>query len=319
MEAQRLGNSAEVAPSPVAGRALLPEMPEPERHHSHSGPVSICCLSQLSPHPSYVRLRLSVPASKLSALAEQGELAFREPLAITRERVVIDGYARLGLARLKGRLTLPCVEYELTEEETIRWLIHKHRRSNGMNDFCRILLALELEPFFREKALSNQRLGGRMKGSSTLTEAAAVDVRKEIAAVAGVSLGNVTKVKQLVGAGQPALLEASRGGEVSIHRAWKWSKESPERQIEVLRTYCNKKGVNKAIRDLISRHKQKQMATPPDLGTLARQLSELELDERSSVSVSVIRVPGKAIFVTEEVVQSLRPCQESIPTCIDNR
>jgi hypothetical protein len=319
MEAHSPGNSAEVAPNPAVGRAFLPELPEPTRYHSDSGQVLTCLLSELRPHPSYVRLRIAVSASKLSALAEKGELAFREPLAITRERIVIDGYARWELARLNGRLTLPCVEYELTEEETLRWLIQKHRRSNGMNDFCRILLALELEPLFKEKALSNQRLGGRMKGSSTLTEAAAVDVRKETATAAGVSVGNVTKVKHLVRVGHPELLEALRGGEVSIHRAWKWSKESPGSQIEALRGYRSKKGVNKAIRDLISRHKQKQIATQPDLGSLARQLSELELDKRSSVNVSVIRVPGKAMFVTEELVKSLRPYEESTPLCTDNR
>jgi hypothetical protein len=170
----------------------------------------------------------------LSALAEQGELAFREPLAITRERIVIDGYARWELTRLKRRLLLPCVEYELTEEEAIRWLLQKHRRSNGMNDFCRILLARELEPCLKAKALSNQRYGRRIKGSSNSTEDATVDVRKEIAAAAGVSVGNVTKVKQLEGIGHPELSEALRCSEVSIHRAWKWSTESPDRGTEDL-------------------------------------------------------------------------------------
>jgi hypothetical protein len=264
--------------------------------------------------------RVTVSASKLSALAEQGELAFREPLAITRERIVIDGYARWELARLKRRLVLPCVEYELTEEEAIRWLLQKHRRSNGMNDFCRILLARELEPCLKAKALSNQRFGGRMKGSSNLTEDATVDVRKEIAAAAGVSVGNVTKVKQLVGIAHPELLEALRGCEVSIHRAWKWSTQSPDQQIEALRTYRAERGVNKSIRDLISRHKQKPMPTAPDLGSLARRLSELEPYESNSVRVSVIRAPGKMIFVTEELIQSLRPYQESMPICTtDNR
>jgi len=35
----------------------------------------------------------------------------------------------------------------------------------------RILLALELEPWFKEKARSNLRAGGQNKGSSKLTEA----------------------------------------------------------------------------------------------------------------------------------------------------
>jgi hypothetical protein len=256
----------------------------------------------------------------LSVLAEQGEQAFREPLAITRERIVIDGYARWELARMNGRPVLPCFAYDLTEEEALRWLLQKHRRSNGMNDFCRILLARELEPCLKVKALLNQQFGGRMKGSSILTEDATVDVRKEIAAAAGVSVGNVTKVKQLVGIGHPDLLEALRGGEVSIHRAWKWSTESPNQQIEALRTYRAERGINKSIRDLISRHKLKQTPTTPDLGSLARRLSELEPHESNSIRVSVIRAPGKMLLVTEELIRSLRPYQESMPLCTtDNR
>ena len=324
MNALGSGNAAAKVPrvsTRASDRPFLPGLPEPEwQYGDNPGQPVICRLSELRHHPSYVRLSLTVPVSRLSALAEQGELAFREPLAITRERIVIDGYARWELARLKRRLVLPCVEYELTEEEAIRWLLQKHRRSNGMNDFCRILLARELEPCLKAKALSNQRFGGRMKGSSNLTEDATVDVRKEIAAAAGVSVGNVTKVKQLVGIGHPELLEALRGSEVSIHRAWKWSKESPDQQIEALRTYRAERGVNKSIRDLISRHKQKQTPTAPDLGSLARRLSELEPYESNSVRVSVIRAPGKMIFVTEELIQSLRPYQESMPICTtDNR
>jgi hypothetical protein len=287
---------------------------EPERQSDDDpGQPLTYRLSELRQHPSFSRLRFTVPASKLSALAEQGELAFREPLLVTRERVVIDGYARWELARLTGRPTLSCVEYELTDEESLRWLLQKHRRSNGMNDFCRILLALELEPCFKEKALSNQRLGGQMKGSSNLTEDAIVDVRKEIAAAAGVSVGNVTKVKRLLRTGQPELLETLRDGEVSIHRAWKWTTESPDRQIESLRTYRNKKGVSKAIRDLISRHGRHNLTTSPDLTSLVRRLSALSSGEFNSVSVSVIPVHGKTIFVTEELMRTLTSYRESIP------
>jgi len=313
------GNAATKVPgvsTRASDRPSSPGVPEPESsYRDNPGQPIICRLSELRHHASYVRLRFTVPVSKLSALAEQGEQAFREPLAITRERIVIDGYARWELARLKGRLALPCIEYELTEEQAIRWLLQKHCRSNGMNDFFRILLARDLEPCLKAKSLSNQRFGGRMKGSSNLSEDATVDVRKEIAAAAGVSVGNVSKVKQLLAIGHPELLEALRGSEVSIHRAWRWIKESPNQQIEVLRTYRTERGVNKSIRDLISRHKQKPTRTAPDLGSLARRLSELEPYECNSVRVSVIRASGKMIFVTEELIQSLRPYQESMPKC----
>lgn len=283
----------------------------PEAKH---GRLLTCRLGELRPHPACVRLRLTVPVSELSSIAEQGDLAFREPLVITRERIVID-YARLELARRQGRPTLHCIEYELTEEEGLRWLLQRHRRSNGLKDFCRILLALELEPYFRERAVSNQRLGGQNKGSSRLTEAERVDVRKQIAAAAAVSVGNVTKVKQMVGSAHPELLDALRGGEVSIHWAWKCSTESPDQQLEALRTYRNKKGVNKTIRDLISRHGPRNLPTAPDVGSLVRRLSSLSSSECSSVRVMVVPVQGKMIFVTEELVQSLPPYQESMPEC----
>lgn len=286
------------------------------RHQNNPGQVVTCPLSELRAHPSYLRLQLTVPTSTLSALAAQGELAFREPLAITSERVVIDGYARWRLARLTGRQTVPCVEYNLTEEQSLRWLLQKHRRSNGMNDFCRILLALELEPCLKEKAVSNQRLGGRLKGSSNLTEDAAVDVRKDVAAAAGVSVGNVTKVKQLLKAGHPEMLEVLRGGEISIHRAWKWNTKPPNQQIGALRTYRSKMGVNKAIRHLISRHEPRNAPVEPDLNSLVSRLSQLSSGQCESVRVCVIRTPGKMVFVTEDLMQSLRPYQETIPTCI---
>ena len=272
-----------------------------------------CRLGELRPHPSYVRLGLTVPAFRLSALAEEGELTFREPLVITREHIIIDGYARWELARRKGRATLPCLEYDLSEEDALRWLLLRHCRSNGLNDFCRILLALELESCFREKGLSNQQAGGQSKGSSKLTEADRIDVRKKIAEAAGVSVGNMTKVKQLVTIAHPELLEALRAGEVSIHRAWKWSVKSQERQTEALRTYRAEKGVNRAIRDLISRHDPRSLPIAPDLEILISRLSQLKAGECGPIDLSVIRLPGKTIFVTERAT-SIPPTPPGVPS-----
>ena len=96
-----------------------------------------------------------------------------------------------------------------------------------LTDFNRILLGLELEPWLREKSLSNQRNGGLNKGSSKLTKAERVSVRKEIAHAAGVSEGSVTKVDQLEGL-HPELVAALQNGEIRIHRAWLWRTFTPE-------------------------------------------------------------------------------------------
>jgi hypothetical protein len=235
------------------------------------------------------------------------------PLAITHEQILLDGYAEWDLARVQGRHTVSCIEYELGEEEALRWLLRSHRRSNGLNDFSRILLALDLEPWLQEKARSNQRTGGQNKGSSTLTKLVKVDVRAEIAAAAGVSTGNVTKVKQLIGAANPALLQTVRVGEVSIHRAWLWSKEPSHQQRKLLLEHQGEKGVRKAIRQLVSNHRPEAAPVVLTLEDLARCLRELE--PGPSIVVAVVPVSGRGIFITEELVRTLHSQQELTLKC----
>ena len=275
------------------------------------GQLVSCLAVELHPHPSYSRHHFTVPASQLSAIAELGDLAFLEPLVITRGRIIIDGYARWRLARLKGRLTLPCIQYELTEAEALCWLLQKHRGSKGLNAFSRTLLALELEPWLKVKGRSNQRAGGQNKGSSKLTEAERVDVRSEVAAAAGVSVGNVSKVKQLMIA-PPEIMQALLSGEISIHRAWLCIEESPEKQLEKFSLYQMKRGIRKTIKALISQHMPGGPPTVPDLGTLLKGLSAVEAGEPGSVGVAVVRVPGRRIFVSEDLFQALRS-QQGLP------
>jgi len=124
-----------------------------------------------------------------------------------------------------------------------------------MNAFNRVVLALDLESSLHEKARSNQRVGGQNKGSSHLAEAERVDVRSEVASAAGVSAGNVSKVKQLILNAHPEILRALRSGEISIHRAWLWMKETHQTQYEMLRSHWSEMGIRRTIRTLISRHK----------------------------------------------------------------
>jgi hypothetical protein len=277
-----------------------------------------CHPDELHPHPSYVRLDLKVPASKLSALADVGDLAFREPLAITREGTILDGYARWQLAQLQGRSTLPCIEYKLTEAEALLWILQSHRRSNGLNDFIRILLALELEPGLKQKARANQRAGGQNKGSSNLTEPDTLEVRREIAAAAGVSTGNVSKVKQLMAAAHPEIVQALRREEISIHKAWLWSKEARETQLEELRFYRSKKGVNKTIKTLVSRHRPASSPTTLSVDDLTRLASAIASAKLGSVSLVVTNTPGRAVFVTEDLFRTLGTQKELALKCASN-
>jgi hypothetical protein len=152
-----------------------------------------------------------------------------------------------------------------------------------------------------------------------LTEAERLDVRREIAATAGVSVGNVSKVKQLRVTAHSDLLQTLRSGEISIHRAWRWSKAPPEKQREELRLYQSERGIKKTIRLLVSLHRSKSLPTVSDLGNLARQLSALEA-KLGPVRVAVVKAPGRTVFLTEELSQALRlgSQQELFLTCPSN-
>lgn len=279
------------------------------------GRLVTCHPDELHPHPSYTRHSLTVHAYQLSAVAELGELAFRDPLIITQDHIILDGYARWTLARLQGRSTLACIEYEMSKSEALQNLLQRHRRSSGLNDFIRICLALELEPFLKSKGRMKQQAGGQNKGSSILTEAARLDVRKEIARIAGVSVGNVTKVKQLTTIPHSDIIKALREKELSIHRAWLWSKLSPEEQQEQLWLHQSKKGIRKTIRHLLSPHRQKTPPPAPSVSDLIKLVSVLQSGSLGSVNVVPINIPGKIVLVTEELFRSLGAQEALALTC----
>jgi hypothetical protein len=281
--------------------------------------VSMHRVVELRPHPCYVRHQLKVSASKLSALIKGGDRAFSEPIVITQDRIILDGYARYELARLRARPTLLCIKYQLNDLEALHLLLQRHLRSDGLNDFSRVLLALDLEPWLEEKAKENQRIGGRSKGLSNLTEADRVDVRQEIADAAGVCAANVRKVQHLRMTARPEILDALRAGEIRIHRGWKLSQLTPAEQLETLRLYRSKKGVGKVIRQMIARHKTQHPPNVFDLRSLLHRLSELDLDEAGSITVSAVKAQGKGLYLSEELLQTLAAQEELEIPCKTTR
>jgi hypothetical protein len=177
-------------------------------------------LEKLRPHPCYERHGLSVSVSQLSTLASLGEFAFRHPITVTEDGIILDGYARCELARRQGRKTIFCIVYDLGEADALRCLIQSHRPSAGWRAYSRALLGHDLEPPLREKARANQSAGGKNRGASSLTKAEALDVRSEISFVTGVSAGNLTKVNHLRKEAHFKVEQAVRDGDLSIHKAW---------------------------------------------------------------------------------------------------
>jgi len=157
----------------------------------------------------------------------------------------------------------------------------------------------------RRKDERTNRQVGRHKGSSKLTEAQKIDVRFEIAKAAGVSVGNVSAVKQLLRSAHPELLQALRSGEVRIHRAVRWAKEAGVGQREALEKYRSERGLNRTIRALISRHKPTRNPSSPNLHRLGAALSALPADKLASIKVSVGKTSERLIIISQQLLQEL--------------
>lgn len=262
--------------------------------------------NELRKHPAYAELQLSVSAAQFSSIKRLGESAFKDPLLVTRQGVIVDGYARKEYADSLGISTLLCVELDVSEEEALRVILNKHRRSAGWNHYNRIRLASRLADVIRIQARANQQAGGHLKGSSNLTEA---NVRKEIARAASVCEGNVTKVDQLSNA-DPEVLKALANGEIRIHRAWLWRQLPWQQQRERLRQHRLRE-LKREVCTLVHKHRprsdaQMKSLTPADLGQLIRRLSTLRLSDSAwseSIPILQIDAPGPIVFLTRELYE----------------
>ena len=256
--------------------------------------------AELRPHPIYLELCGPIPAIRVKQVAQQTE-AICEPLSVTTDGTILDGLRRWQAAMEQHQPSLPCIEYDLTEEQALRFLIARHRTSEGLNAFCRVVLALHLEPYFRESSHRRQSVGGTSKRSSNLTNVGSVDVRADIARVAGVSTGNVSKVKQLLQTVIPDVREHLRRGDVRIHRAWQWRDLSPEQQSDALWQHRHRKGIQQTIRGLIMQHTRGRNVVPTS-DQLRAVLGGLATHE---TAVVVADIPGNAIVVTRECYENL--------------
>ena len=147
-----------------------------------------------------------------------------------------------------------------------------------------------------------------------MTEAKRLDVRSEVGAAAGVSTGNVTKVKQLRMTAHPSVDQLVRAGLISIHKAWQWSRLSPQQQLRELEEYQSRKGTNQASRRLIQKHVATLSPTQliaPSLGDLLKPFVPDRSPLLDSIFVTEVDVPGNIAYLTKDALRALRSIKES--------
>ncbi len=268
---------------------------------------------ELHPHPSWVKHNLGLSVARLSAIAENWP-SKPDPVSVTRDGTILKGHEVCELARRMGPERLPCLEYDLDEEEALLWIIEHSHQDPELNPYHRVLLALDYEPSFRQRARENQRLGGQFKGLTTLSEAQAINCRREIARLAGVSEGTLAKVRRLLQAGCPELLEALGEGEVSIHRADVWLR-NPEKQLDQLTLYRSLRGITSTIDSLLHRHRTAHTAEKGqlDIQRIERALAAMDTQRKASVLVGTVQISGEVILLSNALLQALESQGEQQP------
>lgn len=260
----------------------------------------------LRPHPSWAKHNLRLSLARPSAIASSWNPSKLDPVSITRDGTILKGHEVCELARRMGPERVSCLEYDLDEAEALLWIIQHSHQDQELNSYQRIVLSLDYEPSFRERGRENQRVGGQFKGLTTLSEAQAINRRREIARLAGVSEGTLAKVRRLLQAGCLELLEALREGEVSIDCAYGWLR-APEGQLDQLTLYRSLHGITRTIDSLLHRHRIAGPAVTGqlDIHRIGRALAATDTGGKTSILVGTIKTAGKVILLSEELLKAL--------------
>lgn len=138
----------------------------------------------------------------------------RDPLILWND-ILIDGHHRYRICN-ENNIRYKTASMQFANREEVKeWIIKNQWGRRNLTPYQRAALALKLESTLKEKAKQNQSAGG--KGLSTLTT---VDVRKEIAKVAGLSTGTISKVKRIEESATEDQRNALRAGNKTINKVF---------------------------------------------------------------------------------------------------
>jgi hypothetical protein len=224
----------------------------------------------------------------------------REPILITTNGTILAGFGRWRLAVSEGSHQISCIEYELSENDSLQFILTHHQTRHGWNAFVRIRLALTLEPDLQQKALDNMRDGGKYKGLANLPDVQCIDVRQEVADAAAVGARNVANVKTLLKLAHPRLIEALRDGTLTINRAMQLCKVPRAEQLEQFIRYSEERATRKVIRQSVSRPGREE--TSPNLSAVLESLRQQEARHPGSVIVQVGQLQRTVILIGQDLL-----------------
>jgi hypothetical protein len=191
----------------------------------------------------------SINGLTITPESDDWEELSNEPIFVTQNGLVLAGFGRLQIARSQNQAEIPCVQIDLGFDEALVFMLRHHQPRRGWNAFIRIRVALNLEPYLKEKALENMRAGGRFKGSPNLAKADRIEVQREIGRLAASGKANVAKVKTILARAHPNIIAALENGVITIHKAWLWCDFSQPKQKELFACHEQEQNERKVLRE----------------------------------------------------------------------
>ena len=296
---------------PVVSRYLDELQPDSSyiRHHITLNPTAMSRFEgrpvvrspeQLRLHRALVELDLLDVVDDLNEAARLKDQSTAEPILITTNGTILTGFGLWRLALFEGTQEIRCIEYPISEEECLQFILNHHKPRRRWNAFVRICLALTQESYFQRRALDNMRAGGKYKGSANLPEAEHLDVRQQIADLAAVGTRNVSNAKTILKNAHPRLVTALLNGTLTINGALQFCKLPKAQQLEHFIRHIEDRETNKVIRRSLARLKGNEIS--PGVGAVLDVLQQQEARQPGSVVVQVGRFQRTVILIGRDLL-----------------
>ncbi len=227
------------------------------------------------------------------------------PILISSDGIILAGFGRWKFALRHEKREIACIEYALGEEESLQFILSHHKPQRGWNAFVRTRLALTLEPHIQRRAVKNMQDGGKYKRSAKLPSLQHIDVRREIALIAGVGARNVSNVKILLKAAPPCLLSALRDGTLTINKAVGFCKLPITNQVKAFTRSIEERAIDVVIRHSLRRNSKPKPC--PHTAFILTALQQYESRFPGSVLVSRGRSGRITISASNEVLEQSNP------------
>jgi hypothetical protein len=253
---------------------------------------------ELRLHRALLDLELTSVADELNEAARLSVQVLPGTILITTSGIILSGIGLWRSALLEGTAELHCIEYSLSDEESLQFILRHQKPRRGWNSFIRIRLALTLEAHFQQQALQNMKAGGRYKGLANLPEAQFIDVRQRIAEAAGVGARNVSKVKSILRTAHPRLIAAVTNDVLSIDAAMRFCKLPKAEQVDRFLRHLEDRETGKIIRRSVGR-----LTTPhtcADVITVLDTLHQEETRRPGAVVVRLTRLKNTVVLLSQD-------------------